>query len=223
MNGKTRLGMITVIAGVILLGGLSASSTYAMFYKSQSSSKAESYKTGNLAVTSTGGSVINVNQAYPRSDAEGQSMTPYTVTVKNTGTTNYQFDIVLINNSAANTGTGGSHGRTTSKSGFNHTVTSTQGINTKYIKTLVNGTNDSAAISGSARVLSSCSAVSGLANSFVLTSTPITLAAGKTATVKVYVWYAATSDTAQSNDIGKKFRANIKVRGIATDPNQPTA
>lgn len=84
------IAIITGALGVTTIVGAS----YAVFTSINKGSEM-TVTAGNLETTFTEGQVINLTNAYPMEDAEGQTTTPYTFTVKNTGTLNAMYRVSL--------------------------------------------------------------------------------------------------------------------------------
>ncbi|MDD2504973.1 MAG: hypothetical protein PHF21_01720 [Bacilli bacterium] len=90
------ISVVTVIALVITI----ISSSYALFMDIKTDVNAQILSVGDLQVTFTGGSNININGIEPMSDSVAYSKTNniYTFTIQNTGTVPYAYDISLENN-----------------------------------------------------------------------------------------------------------------------------
>ncbi|MEG1900543.1 MAG: hypothetical protein RR161_03225 [Bacilli bacterium] len=80
------------IGGMFLLLGTS----YALFSNVVLGNKNQVIKTGTLIVTFLNeGNAINLNNGIPITDLEGESTTPYTFTIKNTGTLEQNYKITI--------------------------------------------------------------------------------------------------------------------------------
>lgn len=90
------LSAVTVIALVITILG----SSYALFMDVKTDVNDQVMTVGDLQVTFTGGSSINITGIEPMTDvvAYGKSNNLYTFTIQNTGTVPYTYKIYLENN-----------------------------------------------------------------------------------------------------------------------------
>ena len=94
-NSKTRiivLGVISIILVFLLLIG----NTYSIFVSSNIDENLNVYKTGNLDITYTlSEDNISFKDSKPISIEDSITITPYQITVTNTGTVPYMFDLIL--------------------------------------------------------------------------------------------------------------------------------
>ena len=73
-------------------------SSYALFSKTQSALNKNEYQTGVLQIEYSSDSTLTINP-IPLTDTEGASSTPYTFTITNTGTLDYQYDLKILTDS----------------------------------------------------------------------------------------------------------------------------
>lgn len=88
---RNYIMFLAVLFVVITLTG----PTYSLFLKSDETKNFE-YTTGLLDLTLTEDSPIYLSSAFPIKDSEADSLAPYTLTIKNTGTIKYKFDLKMI-------------------------------------------------------------------------------------------------------------------------------
>lgn len=109
---KTKRTYIIALAILFVFVTLS-DTTYSLFLKSDTTDEFN-YNTGILDLKFTEDEKISLQDAFPMNDSDGVKLTPYTLTIKNTGSLIYLFDLNMISSNEANT------------------------IDTKYIKVKVN-------------------------------------------------------------------------------------
>ena len=94
---ELTLTIVSIIGvTVVLLGG-----SYGAFSQIVRSKDYNVLKTGDLAIEFNDkeeglGNVINLNGAFPESDADGMSKEPYTFEIKNTGTLPANFEVKIV-------------------------------------------------------------------------------------------------------------------------------
>lgn len=93
---EVEFTILSVVGILILL----VSSSYALFSSVQKAQEYNSIKVGSFQINFTDtddglGNTINLNGAYPVSDAEGQATTPYTFKIKNIGSIDATYTIKL--------------------------------------------------------------------------------------------------------------------------------
>ena len=99
---KNRL-IITSLVSIFLVTILLVGSTYFIFTSSYIDEDMNVYTTGNLNITYTlSSSNVQITDITPRTEEEADSVIPYRITVKNTGTVPYQFDSVLNDTTGTN-------------------------------------------------------------------------------------------------------------------------
>lgn len=89
MEGRNRKLLLTLLVLVLVVS--IGKETYALFTSSVSST-VQSYSTGTLKL-SYSNSVINLSDLYPMSDSDGMKTDAKTITITNTGTLAYKFDV----------------------------------------------------------------------------------------------------------------------------------
>ncbi len=101
---KTRkkyivLVIVTIVISVIALIGAS----YALLTMTIQGDKKITLTAGILKVDFEDGNYINLDNAAPMTDAQGQKLTPYTFTITNTGNINAYYHVVSLEEEATNT------------------------------------------------------------------------------------------------------------------------
>ena len=109
---KTKRNYIIALALLFLFVSLSET-TYSLFLQSDSTEDF-TYNTGILDLIFVEDEQLTLQNAFPMNDSEALKMTPYTLTIKNTGSLIYLFDLKMIASETSNV------------------------IDTKYIKVKVN-------------------------------------------------------------------------------------
>ena len=89
MNNKKLLLIVLILVLFVSIG----KETYALF-TSEVSSVVQNYGTGTLKL-SYSSTVININSAYPMSNEEGMNTGSGIITITNTGTLAYKFDVKI--------------------------------------------------------------------------------------------------------------------------------
>lgn len=110
---KARKHYLMILAIMLVVVSLS-DTTYSLFFKADSTANF-TYNTGVLDLQFTEGEEISIRDAFPMLDSEGVNTKPYVLTVKNTGTLPYVFDLKMLSETDENV------------------------IDTRYIKVQVNG------------------------------------------------------------------------------------
>ncbi|MEG2283753.1 MAG: hypothetical protein RSB99_03905 [Bacilli bacterium] len=104
-KGKEILGNrkgLIITLGICILGlVVIIGSSYAWYQANYISSKNHGVTAGSFAIVFNGGSGINLS-AYPMTDAQGKSTTPYSFTVKNNGSVPAYYQVNLIKDSYSN-------------------------------------------------------------------------------------------------------------------------
>lgn len=96
MNKKKRRKYIIVAVTVILISIIALiGTTYALLTTSVAGGKEVTLTVGILKVDFTEGNRINLNNAAPMTDTQGQATTPYTFTIDNTGNVPAYYHISL--------------------------------------------------------------------------------------------------------------------------------
>ena len=109
---KTKRTYIIALAVLFLFVTLS-DTTYSLFLKSDTTDEFN-YNTGILDLKFVEDEQITLQEAFPMNDSDGAKLTPYTLTIKNTGSLIYLFDLNMVKTNETNS------------------------IDTKYIKVKVN-------------------------------------------------------------------------------------
>lgn len=93
LNKKNYILLIAIIFVAVSLSG----TTYSLFIKVDDTNQFN-YKTGILDLEFQEENVIELPEAFPVSDTKGMSYEPYTLSIKNTGSITYIFDIKVSDN-----------------------------------------------------------------------------------------------------------------------------
>lgn len=109
---KTKKTYLLALAILFVFVTLS-DTTYSLFLKSDNTEEFN-YNTGNLDLKFIEDEQISLQDAFPMNDSEGVNLTPYKLTIKNTGSLIYKFNLNMV------------------------TASETSSINTKYIKVKIN-------------------------------------------------------------------------------------
>lgn len=125
---KTKINYIMALAIMFVVVSLSGT-TYSLFFKADSTNTFN-YNTGILDLQFVEDEQINIENAFPMIDSEGLKTTPYTLTIKNTGSLPYLFDLKMLSTTENNI------------------------INSKYIKFQVNN-NKSNTLYATSNIISS--------------------------------------------------------------------
>ena len=91
MEGRYRKLLLSLLVLVLVVS--IGKESYALFTSSVSST-VQSYGTGTLKL-SYSNSVVSLNNAYPMSDSDGMNMGSGIITITNTGTLAYKFDVKI--------------------------------------------------------------------------------------------------------------------------------
>lgn len=91
MEGRYRKLLLSLLVLVLVVS--IGKESYALFTSSVSST-VQSYGTGTLKL-SYSNSVVSLNNAYPISDSDGMQTDAKTITITNTGTLTYKFDVKI--------------------------------------------------------------------------------------------------------------------------------
>lgn len=93
LNKNNYILLIAIIFVAVSLSG----TTYSLFIKVDDTNQFN-YKTGILDLEFQEENVIELPEAFPVSDTKGMSYEPYTLSIKNTGTIAYIFDLKVSDN-----------------------------------------------------------------------------------------------------------------------------
>ena len=93
LNKKNYILLIAIIFVAVSLSG----TTYSLFIKVDDTNQFN-YKTGILDLEFQEENIIELPEAFPVSDTKGMSYEPYTLSIKNTGSIAYIFDIKVSDN-----------------------------------------------------------------------------------------------------------------------------
>ncbi len=92
--------LIIILFTVVLVGTLVVTTSFAVFEDTKSNAQDQKIAVGDLNITFTGGSAINITNLSPMTDEAAKSQTNnlYTFSIANTGTVPYKFTVKLENN-----------------------------------------------------------------------------------------------------------------------------
>ncbi len=91
---ENKLGLVALIVSILIF---ITSVTYAIWFQSFKGEKEQIIKTGTLILEiADEENEISLTNSIPVSDSEGIKSTPYTFTIKNTGSSNANFRISLV-------------------------------------------------------------------------------------------------------------------------------
>ena len=94
MDSKKRL-IVTSVISIILVSILMIGSTYSLFNSTDVDQEANVYKLGSLVVTVEDAGNVTLDVSRPISNQRIPTITPYRITVKNSGTVAYKFNVIL--------------------------------------------------------------------------------------------------------------------------------
>ena len=100
MNKLIKKQLILILFTVVLVGTLVVTTSFAVFEDTKSNAQDQKMAVGDLNITFTGGSAINITNLSPMTDstAKNQTNNLYTFSIANTGTVPYKFTVKLENN-----------------------------------------------------------------------------------------------------------------------------
>ena len=100
MNKLIKKQLILILFTVVLVGTLIVTTSFAVFEDTKSNAQDQKMAVGDLNITFTGGSAINITNLSPMTDTVAKSQTNnlYTFSIANTGTVPYKFTVKLENN-----------------------------------------------------------------------------------------------------------------------------
>ena len=100
MNKLIKKQLILILFTVVLVGTLVVTTSFAVFEDTKSNAQDQKMAVGDLNITFTGGSAINITNLSPMTDstAKNQTNNLYTFSIANTGTVPYKFTVRLENN-----------------------------------------------------------------------------------------------------------------------------
>lgn len=94
---KNYIMALAIFFVIVSLSG----TTYSLFIKSDTTNTFN-YNTGILDLQFTEDEQITLESAFPKYDSEGVKQTPYTLTIKNSGSLTYQFDLKMLSSDSDN-------------------------------------------------------------------------------------------------------------------------
>ena len=94
MDSKKRL-IVTSVISIILVSILMIGSTYSLFNSTDVDQETNVYQLGKLEVTVEGTGNVTLDVSKPISNQRIPTITPYRITVKNSGTVAYKFNVIL--------------------------------------------------------------------------------------------------------------------------------
>ena len=100
MNKLIKKQLILILFTVVLVGTLVVTTSFAVFEDTKSNAQDQKMAVGDLDITFTGGSAINITNLSPMTDATAKNQTNnlYTFSIANMGTVPYKFTVKLENN-----------------------------------------------------------------------------------------------------------------------------
>ena len=100
MNKLIKKQLVLILFTVVLVGTLVVTTSFAVFEDTKSNAQDQKMAVGDLNITFTGGSAINITNLSPMTDTVAKSQTNnlYTFSIANTGTVPYKFTVKLENN-----------------------------------------------------------------------------------------------------------------------------
>ncbi|MCI7554186.1 MAG: hypothetical protein MST00_01960 [Tenericutes bacterium] len=100
MNKLIKKQLVLILFTVVLVGTLVVTTSFAVFEDTKSNAQDQKMAVGDLDITFTGGSAINITNLSPMTDETAKSQTNnlYTFSIANTGTVPYKFTVKLENN-----------------------------------------------------------------------------------------------------------------------------
>ena len=100
MNKLIKKQLVLILFTVVLVGTLVVTTSFAVFEDTKSNAQDQKMAVGDLDITFTGGSAINITNLSPMTDTVAKSQTNnlYTFSIANTGTVPYKFTVKLENN-----------------------------------------------------------------------------------------------------------------------------
>ncbi len=103
-SGMSIKKQIVLTIAIMLIGIFAVvGASYAVFTASYTDTQENKVVVGTLTVSfhETEGSVINLNNAYPMTEIQGQKTKPYSFTITNTGTINSNYTVKLVEDTTA--------------------------------------------------------------------------------------------------------------------------
>ena len=94
-NQKIDNKIVVIIISILLLIGISVSTTYSLIYNTKKMSN-NTYSTGLLDINYNEGEILELNNYIPVDDITGSATKPYVITITNKGTVSYQFDLRIL-------------------------------------------------------------------------------------------------------------------------------
>ena len=100
INKLIKKQLTIILFTVVLVGTLVVTTSFAVFEDTKSNAQDQKIAVGDLDITFTGGSAINITNLSPMTDTVAKSQTNnlYTFSIANTGTVPYKYTIKLDNN-----------------------------------------------------------------------------------------------------------------------------
>ena len=97
---KTKKTYLVALAVLFVFVSLS-DTTYSLFLKSETTDEFN-YNTGLLDLQFIEDEQISLENAFPMNDSEGMKLNPYTLTIKNTGSLAYLFNLKMLSTETNN-------------------------------------------------------------------------------------------------------------------------
>jgi len=95
LNENISKKIVIIAISIIVVLSLSISTTYSLIYNTKKLSK-NTYTTGILDIQYTEGEKLDLNNYIPMNDESGIITDPYTITITNTGTLTYKFNLNIL-------------------------------------------------------------------------------------------------------------------------------
>lgn len=95
LNENVSKKIVIIAISIIVVVALSLSTTYSLIYNTKKLSK-NTYTTGILDIQYMEGEALELKNYIPMNDETGIITEPYTITITNTGTLTYKFDLSIL-------------------------------------------------------------------------------------------------------------------------------
>ena len=95
LNKKVSNKVVVLVVSIIILIVVSVSTTYSLIYNTKKLSN-NTYNTGILDISYSEGETLELNNYIPMDDIQGSDTKPYVITITNTGTVPFQFNLSIL-------------------------------------------------------------------------------------------------------------------------------